>query len=156
MLLTTSRKPSRKTRRLAKVLSRFLNWRYVNRGKMNLEKVFSLDRDVAIIEEIKGNPAILRIYRNSKEYFRIRFNVSNIRKIKMDDSTPVVIGNPFFDPLIFGAIPHNKAGLKLMRKVDFPKEIYVKDKKLYFYFKGVLVFSMKVLDYSIELNKVGR
>ncbi len=156
MLLTTSRKPSRKTRSLAKALSRFLNWRYVNRGKMNLEKVFSLDKDVAIIEEIKGNPAILKMYKNSKEYFRMRFNVSNIRKVKMDDSTPVFIGNPPFDPLIFGAIPHNKPGLKLMRKVDFPKEIYVRDDKLYFYFKGILVFSLRVLNYSIELNEIGR
>ncbi|RLE46457.1 MAG: rRNA maturation protein [Candidatus Methanomethylicota archaeon] len=145
MLLTTSRKPSRKTRSLAKALARYLNWRYVNRGKMSLEDVFLLDKHVAIIEEVKGNPAVLKLYRDGKQHFMLRFNASNIKKVKMDDSPPVFVGNPPFDPLLFGAIPHSKAGLKLMRKVEFPKEIVVKDGRLYFYYKDELVFSLKVL-----------
>jgi len=53
MILTASRKPGRKTRTLAKVMARFMNWRYVTRGKMSLEEVFSLGDKLAIIEEVE-------------------------------------------------------------------------------------------------------
>ncbi|RLI73101.1 rRNA maturation protein, partial [Archaeoglobales archaeon] len=56
MILTTSRKPSKKTRRLAKVLARFMNWSYLNRGKISFEDLLSMGK-LAIIEEVKGNPA---------------------------------------------------------------------------------------------------
>ncbi len=153
MILTTSRKPSRKTRSLAKALARFLNWEYVNRGKMSLDEVFQLDREVCIISEIKGNPAILHFYRNGEEYYRISFTVGNVKKVKMDDSTPVFVGKAPFDPLLFGALPQSKAGLKLARKVDFPKKIYVRKNTLHFYYQDELVFTMRIVR-LYDLSKV--
>jgi U3 small nucleolar ribonucleoprotein protein IMP4 len=146
MLLTTSRKPGRKTRTLAKVLARYFNWRYVNRGKMSLEDIFSISDDVAIISEIKGNPSLLKIYTGGKEKLRLRFNLGKINKIKMDDSTPVFVGDPPFDPLIFGALPKGRAGMKLTRKVEFSKEILVKKSRLLlFYYNGEEVLILKLL-----------
>ncbi len=145
MILTTSRKPSRRTRSLAKALARFLNWEYINRGKKSLDDVFALDKEVCIISEIKGNPAIMHFYRDGEEFFRISFTVSNIKKVKMDKSTPVFVGKAPFDPLIFGALPQNKAGLKLARKVDFPKKIVVKKNTLHFYYGDELVFTMRII-----------
>lgn len=149
MILTTSRKPSKKTRRLAKVLARFMNWSYLNRGKMNIEDLFSMGK-LAVIEEIKGNPAILKLYGESnKEILKIRFNVSNINKIKMDKSPVVFIGKSPFDPLLLGAIPQTKAGIKFSRKMDVKKKIFVKwkDRNLFliFTYENTELFRMKVI-----------
>jgi len=152
VILTTSRKPSRKTRSLAKALSRFMNWRYVQRGKMSLEDVFSMLNEgekLAILSEVKGNPAILRILdSNGKEILWMRFNVSNIVKVKMDDSPVVFLGRSPFDPLLLGAIPQNEAGLKFSRKMEFKKRVVVRRDEEWitfeFWFEDVLVFKMRV------------
>ncbi len=152
MILTTSRKPSRRTRRLAKVLAWFMNWRYVQRGKLSLEELYSMlnkNENLAIIEEVKGNPAILKIVHPEKgELLRIRFNVSNVVKIKMDDSPVVFVGKAPFDPLLLGALPQSEAGLKLARKIDSKKRVYVRRDEewitLEFWYEDVLIFKMKI------------
>jgi len=152
VLLTTSRKPSRRTRSLAKVLARFMNWRYINRGKLSLNELFKLSSDegLAIIEEVKGNPAILKIINPKDEsiLLKIRFNVSNVIKVKMDDSPVVFIGKVPFDPVLLEAIPQSKAGLKLARKVDFKKKVFVRRSDEFyifeFYYEDLMVFKMKV------------
>ncbi len=152
MILTTSRKPSRRTRRLAKVLARFMNWRYVQRGKLSLEELYSMlnkNENLAIIEEVKGNPAILKIVHPERgELLRIRFNVSNVVKIKMDDSPVVFVGKAPFDPLLLGALPQNEAGLRLARKIDSKKKVYVrKDEEwitLEFWYEDILIFKIKI------------
>ncbi len=152
MILTTSRKPSRRTRSLAKALARFMNWRYVQRGKLSLEELYSMlgkNENLAIIEEVKGNPAILKIVHPEKgEILKIRFNVSNIVKVKMDDSPVVFVGKAPFDPILLGALPQNYAGLKLARKIDPKKKVYVKRDEewitLEFRYEDVMVFKMRI------------
>ncbi len=152
MILTTSRKPSRRTRSLAKALARFMNWRYVQRGKLSLDELYSMlgrNESLAIIEEVKGNPAILKIIHPERgEILKIRFNVSNVVKVKMDDSPVVFIGKAPFDPLLLGALPQNEAGLKLARKMDPKKKVYVKRDEewitLEFRYEDVTVFKMKI------------
>ncbi len=152
MILTTSRKPSRRTRSLAKALARFMNWRYVQRGKLSLDELYSMlgkNESLAIIEEVKGNPAILKIIHPERgEMLKIRFNVSNVVKVKMDDSPVVFIGKAPFDPLLLGALPQNEAGLKLARKMDPKKKVYVKRDEewitLEFRYEDVTVFKMKI------------
>jgi U3 small nucleolar ribonucleoprotein protein IMP4 len=67
MLITTSRKPSQRTRTFCRGLERVINARCINRGKMNIHEVFlktkimGFDR-VAIISEKNGNPSGLDIY----------------------------------------------------------------------------------------------
>jgi U3 small nucleolar ribonucleoprotein protein IMP4 len=62
MLITTSRKPSQRTRSFCKSLVRVLNSSYINRGKMSIRDVLiksselGLDK-IAVISEMKGNPS---------------------------------------------------------------------------------------------------
>ncbi len=160
MILTTSRKPSRRTRSLAKALARFMNWRYVQRGKMSLDDLFSMlnpNENLAIIHEVKGNPAILRIIdRRGRELLYIRFNVSNVVKVKMDDSPVVFVGKAPFDPLLLGAIPQNEAGLRFARKIEAKKVVYVRREgdwiTLEFRYEDVTVFRMRIRRGGIRLG----
>ena len=62
MLISTSRKPSQKTRKFCKSLARVTGSTSVNRGKMNfrelLLKALEVDEyNLAVVNEIKGNPS---------------------------------------------------------------------------------------------------
>ncbi|MFB2622311.1 Brix domain-containing protein [Methanothermobacter marburgensis] len=58
MLLTTSRKPSQRTRSFSQRLSRIMGWRYVNRGKMSIRDVLiEASGPVALVSERHGNPS---------------------------------------------------------------------------------------------------
>jgi U3 small nucleolar ribonucleoprotein protein IMP4 len=147
MIVTTSRKPGRKTRSFVKVLSAYMNWEYIPRGKKSLEEVFSLSPDVVIIEEIKGNPSILKAFKNSSEVLKIRFNLARLSKIRMDDSPVFFTGKIGFDPSVLGAVPTNLAGEKAKRKLKgrdgIAKEVIAGRKKgrrfLNFTYKGQTV-----------------
>jgi len=144
-LLTTSRRPGRKTRRLARVLARFFNWRYVSRGKLSIEELGMLSETFWIISEIKGNPAVMSLYEKGKKRLEISFTVSNVNKVKMDDSPAVFVGKAQLDPTIFNAIPQSRAGMKLARKVDFKKKVFVKGDEWLFFYGNELLFKMRIL-----------
>lgn len=144
-LLTTSRKPGRKTRRFAKVIARFFNWRYVNRGKLSLEDFATLSEIFWIISEVKGNPAILTLYERGEKKLELSFTVSNVNRIKMDDSAAVFKGKTPVDPLLFGALPQTKAGLKLARKAEFKKKVVVKGNEWLFLYGDELIFKLRIL-----------
>ena len=72
MLISTSRKPSQKTRKFCKVLARTTDSTSVNRGKMNMRelllKALEVDEyNVAVVNEIKGNPSRISFYSNKGE-----------------------------------------------------------------------------------------
>ncbi len=129
MILTTSRKPGRKTRRLAKVLARFFNWYYVQRGKSPISEFGS---SFAIIQEIKGNPAILKIY-DKKEVFSMIFNAGEINKVKMGRETPVFFGKLPFDVSCLRYFNSLSASEKFSKKVaasiSSPKCVFVRRKE---------------------------
>ena len=69
MLISTSRKPSQKTRKFCKNLARTTGSTSVNRGKMNMRellvKALEVDEyNLAIVNEIKGNPSRISFYSN--------------------------------------------------------------------------------------------
>jgi U3 small nucleolar ribonucleoprotein protein IMP4 len=70
MLITTSRKPSQRTRTFARSLERVLNAKYINRGKMSLRDVLiklnnlNFNR-IIIISEMKGNPSRMEVLNSS-------------------------------------------------------------------------------------------
>ena len=69
MLISTSRKPSQKTRKFCKNLAHATGSRSVNRGKMNMRelllKALELEEvNLAIVNEIKGNPSKITFYSN--------------------------------------------------------------------------------------------
>ena len=72
MLISTSRKPSQKTRKFCKNLAHATDSTSVNRGKMNMRELLLrvLDEDeinLAIVNEIKGNPSRITFYSNKGE-----------------------------------------------------------------------------------------
>jgi U3 small nucleolar ribonucleoprotein protein IMP4 len=72
MLISTSRKPSQKTRKFCKNLARLTDSTSVNRGKMNMRelllKALEVDEfNLAIVNEIKGNPSKITFYSNKGE-----------------------------------------------------------------------------------------
>ncbi|MBP2172277.1 rRNA maturation protein [Methanococcus voltae] len=62
MIITTSRKPSQRTRSLANDLSRVFNIKTVNRGKTSASELLEKYKNLIVIEELKGNPNKLKIY----------------------------------------------------------------------------------------------
>ena len=72
MLISTSRKPSQKTRKFCKNLARVTDSTSVNRGKMNMRELLlkALDLEeinLAVVNEIKGNPSKITFYSNKGE-----------------------------------------------------------------------------------------
>lgn len=76
MLITSSRKPSAKTRTLCKLLSRFIAGRCINRGKMGMHELleFAQGQPLIVIGEYHGNPGELSFYdETGKSLFSLRF-----------------------------------------------------------------------------------
>jgi U3 small nucleolar ribonucleoprotein protein IMP4 len=76
MLITSSRKPSAKTRTLCKLLSRFTAGRCINRGKMGMHELLESAHGslLMVIGEYHGNPGELSFYdENGKLLFSLRF-----------------------------------------------------------------------------------
>lgn len=72
MLISTSRKPSQKTRKFCKNLAHATGSTSVNRGKMNMRELLIKALEVeeynlAVVNEIKGNPSRISFYSNKGE-----------------------------------------------------------------------------------------
>ncbi|WP_423793103.1 ribosomal biogenesis protein [Methanocaldococcus indicus] len=67
MIITTSRKPSQRTRSFARDLERVLNIPYVQRGKLSLKELFEIDNNILLIGEFRGNPGSLVFYNLEKD-----------------------------------------------------------------------------------------
>ncbi len=116
MLVTTSRKPSQKTRTFAKVMAKFMNWEYVSRGKANIK---DFEGKLALVGEKGGNPSSLRIYTTGKQY-DLSFNVGEIKKIDLDQSPVIFRGKTPFNPTILDAISS-----ETRINFDSPKKVLV-------------------------------
>lgn len=138
MIVTTSRKPSRRTRSFVKAFCRFLGWKYIQRGKMSL-KEFDLN-NLCLISEIKGNPAVMGFYFNGKKTLELLFSVSNVRKMELSPAEVLFVGEKFN---FFGAVD-KKMLEKFDRRPYFEKRIVEKGNELFFYFKKDLVFKMRI------------
>lgn len=72
MLISTSRKPSPKTRKFCKNFAHATDSTYITRGKLNMRGLLlrALEEDevnLAIVNEIKGNPSKITFYSNKGE-----------------------------------------------------------------------------------------
>ncbi|MCS7118631.1 MAG: rRNA maturation protein [Archaeoglobaceae archaeon] len=139
MILTTSRKPGRKTRSFAKIFSRFLGWKYIRRGKLSLRELKM--GQICMILEIKGNPAVMSFFKNGIKTLEILFSVSNVKKIEISDGAVLFFGDKYN---FFHAIP-KKLIEKFDKKPYFEKIIVEKDDELLFYFKKQLLFKIRLL-----------
>lgn len=80
MLITTSRKPSQRTRTFCRGLERALKARCVNRGKMSLRDVFlkakEMEADmVVVVSERDGNPNLMDFYHNGEFFISLLITV---------------------------------------------------------------------------------
>lgn len=98
MLVTSSRKPSAKTRTLCKVLSRFIAGRCISRGKMGMQELleFAEGGPLIIIGEYHGNPGDLSFYdETGKLLFSLRFTDWYSKELDsywFPDIKPVFVG----------------------------------------------------------------
>ena len=105
MLISTSRKPSQKTRKFCKTLARTTDSTSVNRGKMNMRelllKALELDEiNVAVVNEIKGNPSKITFYSNKGEVLLvllISVSMENNEKLNIAPSQLKIVSS--FDKL---------------------------------------------------------
>jgi U3 small nucleolar ribonucleoprotein protein IMP4 len=84
MLLTTSRKPSAKTKTLCKLISRVAAGRCIQRGKMGMQELLESAEGgpLIIVGEYHGNPGELIFYdETGKLLFSIRFSDSYSKEI---------------------------------------------------------------------------
>ncbi len=87
MLITTSRKPSSRTRSFCQNLSHVLNAKYVNRGKMSFRDVLLKSatlgfQETAVVSQIKGNPSKIEIYNKNSElllFLKITVSLLNLK-----------------------------------------------------------------------------
>lgn len=138
MIVTTSRKPSRRTRSFVKSFCKFLGWKYLQRGKTSL-KDLKLD-ELCIISEIKGNPSVMSFYFNGKKRLEIFFSVGNVKKLELGKGEVLYLGERFN---FFRAIT-NEMLEKFDKKPYFEKRILEIGNELFFYYKKELVFKIKI------------
>ena len=101
MLISTSRKPSQKTRKFCKTLARTTGSTSVNRGKMNMRelllKALELDEiNLAVVNETKGNPSKITFYSNKGEVLLvliITISMDNNEKLNMAPSQLKMVSN---------------------------------------------------------------
>ncbi len=76
ILVTTSRKPSPRTRSFSRDVARALGASYFTRGKANLETVFSMvpeeDDRLVMIKERRGNPSLIEIYHRGERVLALK------------------------------------------------------------------------------------
>jgi rRNA maturation protein Rpf1 len=76
ILVTTSRKPSPRTRTFSRDFAKALGAEYFTRGKANLGQVFSLLRDegdvLVMVKERRGNPSLIEVYHNRERVLALK------------------------------------------------------------------------------------
>ncbi len=66
MIITTSRKPSQKTRSFVNDLARVFNIKVLNRGKTSLKSILEEYDKLIVVGEYKGNPGKIKLYNTDK------------------------------------------------------------------------------------------
>lgn len=85
MFITTSRKPSSKTRTFCQSLSRALNADYTNRGKMSFRDVLikaSGFKIISVVSQVKGNPSRIEFFNENGELLLTLYISESILDLK--------------------------------------------------------------------------
>ena len=151
MLITSSRKPSNRTRTLCKYLATFFNCEYVNRGKMGMGTVLNLahDNPLLIAGEFHGNPGSLAIYdSNGHCLLSVHMTVSypdnsKFKKLKLLE--PVIVGRGKLASAIA-----NSFSLQLADKPSGPRCVIVNDGMIDFIDSGKLIFKINVKSLKLD------
>ena len=92
MLISTSRKPSSKTRAFCKNLSHALDCTYVNRGKMSMRELQLKSTEIgfdsiALVYEMKGNPSKITFFSNEAKELLVLIGSVNTTKERLNIKT---------------------------------------------------------------------
>lgn len=85
MFITTSRKPSSKTRTFCQNFSRALNAAYTNRGKMSFRDVLvkaSGFKTIAVVSQVKGNPSRIEFFNEAGELLLTLYITETVLDLK--------------------------------------------------------------------------
>lgn len=139
MLISTSRKPSQKTRKFCKNFSHATVSSYVNRGKMNMRelllKALELGEvNIAVVHEIKGNPSRITFYSNKGEVLLVLLinvtltnerlhispkNLTVVSKVEKLNSLAEIFTFPLVEEDNANYIKINKTDDDLVAKINF-------------------------------------
>ena len=108
MLISTSRKPSQKTRKFCKNLSHTFNYPYTNRGKSSIHDLLvkakqTDENGLILVYEIKGNPSkITFLDKLGEEIFNIQISaeINNTRLNIQPSKLKIKSQYPKLNPLI--------------------------------------------------------
>ncbi len=151
MLITSSRKPSNRTRTLCKHLATFFNCEYVNRGKMGMGTVLHLahDNPLLIVGEFHGNPGSLAIYDgNGLCLLSIHMMVSypeNSKFSKLKLVEPVIVGSGKLANAIASSL-----SLQLANDSASPRCVIVNNGIIDFIDSGKLLFKIKLKSLKLD------
>jgi len=125
MIITTSKKPGRKTRAFCRELSLVLpTARYILRGKKALVDVINMDEKVLVIDELKGNPSRIRVFINGiwkfsilikgvqlqHELLKKRISLNAFGSFSRDKYLNIAFGEGLYDDLVEVKIMNNTVG----------------------------------------------
>lgn len=139
MLISTSRKPSQKTRKFCKNFSHATVSSYVNRGKMNMRelllKALELGEvNIAVVHEIKGNPSRITFYSNKGEVLLVLLinvtltnerlhispkNLTVVSEVEKLNSLAEIFTFPLVEEDSANYIKINKTNDDLVAKINF-------------------------------------
>ena len=80
IVITTSRKPSQRTRSFTNDLARVLSGRILTRGKTPLREILNSYPKIILIEEYKGNPGKIKFYNIAKGKLLILFISTKLQR----------------------------------------------------------------------------
>ncbi len=148
MLVTSSRKPSARTRILCKYLASFFNCDYINRGKMGLEELCTHIVDtLLVVGDFHGNPGSLNIYDGElNSLLSAKFTLSEPDQLKnshLRSTEPVISGSSELAHVL-----SQITGLPVFGDNDFPVYISATEESLVFNYYGKQLFYLNILKYS--------
>lgn len=151
MLITSSRKPSNRTRTLCKHLATFFNCEYINRGKMGMGEVLNLahNNPLLVAGEFHGNPGSLAIYSsNGLCLLSIHMTVSypdnsKFKKLKLIE--PVIVGSDKLADAIASSL-----SLQVIDNSSNPRRIIVNNGIIDFINMDNLLFKIKVKSLKLD------
>ena len=155
MLISTSRKPSQKTRKFCKNLARVTDSTSVNRGKMNMRELLlkALEMEeinLAVVNEIKGNPSKITFYSNKGEVLLVILIsvVLESEKLNMAPSRLKMVSN--MEKL---NVLSDILGLELVDKAEDNFILISQDENLIAKINFINKFGDK-LDFQINVKKI--
>ncbi|AEH61021.1 Brix domain protein [Methanosalsum zhilinae DSM 4017] len=154
MIITSSRKPSDKTRIICKYFADFFNSEYINRGKTSFDYLLDISKEspMLVIGDHHGNPGSMTIYRSGNStYLSVYFNVRDLHTVKytkLKSKLPVCVGSGKLSELICNFIPFEDRIFE-----DVPENnsrfLEVDNENMVFYDSGSIILNLAVNSFKL-------